>query len=86
MLDEERHLVRAHFEDRAAAAAAGFGSAEAGIEKPGVMHPELADKGIVGHHLGGMVGRHDHRLARGEDVEIVGVEHEARRSPGPRRA
>ena len=47
------------------------------------MHPELADKGVVGQHLGGMVGRHDDRLARGEDVEIVRVEHDPARAARP---
>ena len=56
VLDQERHLVRAHLQDGAAAAALGLGRAEAGIEEPGVMHPELADEGVVGDHLGGMVG------------------------------
>ena len=81
VLDQERHLVRAHLEHGAAAGSAGLGRAEAGIEEAGVMHPELADKGVVGQHLGGVVGRHDDRLARREDVEIVGVEHDPAR-PG----
>ena len=76
VLDQERHLVRAHFEHRPAAAALGLDRAEAGVEKPGVMHPELADERIIGQHLGGMVGRHDDRLARRQDVEIVRVEHD----------
>ena len=51
--------------------------AEAGIEEAGIMDPELADHGVVGDHLGGMVGRHRHRLARRQDVELVGVEDQA---------
>jgi hypothetical protein len=62
-----------------AVAAARLGGAEAEVEKPGVMRPELADKGVVEPHLGGVVGRHDDRLARcqDQDIEIVGVEHDA---------
>ena len=84
VLDQERHLVRAHFEDRAAAGTAGLGGAEARIEETGEMDPEFADKGVVGQHLGGMVGRHDDRLARRENVEIVGSRTIPPGPPGPR--
>ena len=38
------------------------------------MHAEFADQRIEGRHLGRMVGRHPHRLLRGEDVEFAGIE------------
>src|SRR6185295_11000765 len=50
--------------------------AEAGIEETRIVHAEFAHQRIVGHHLGRMRGRHPYRLARGEDVELVGVEDE----------
>ena len=53
------------------------GVAEAGIEEAGIVHAELADQRIERHHLGGVVGRHLHRLLRGEDVELVGIEDQA---------
>src|ERR1700732_2539343 len=53
VLDQERHFVRAHFEDGAAAGAPALGGAEAGIEENGVMHPEFADEGGGGQALGG---------------------------------
>src|SRR5271166_3792902 len=73
VLDQERHLVRAYFEDGAAAGAAGLGGAETRIEEAGVMHSELADEGVVGQHLGGMVRRHDDGFAGRQDVKIVRV-------------
>ena len=60
-------------------AAAGLAVAEAGIEEAGIVHAELADQRIEGHHLGGIVGRHVHRLARHQDVELVGIEDQLRR-------
>ena len=48
--------------------------AEAGVEEAGVVDAELADHREVGRHLGGVVGRHVHRLAADEDVEGAGVE------------
>src|SRR5437867_9836294 len=43
VLEDERHLARAHLEHGARAAAAGAGIAEARVEEAGVMHAELAD-------------------------------------------
>ena len=74
ILDHEGHVVGAHFEDRARAAAAGLVMAEAGVEEPRIVGAELADERIVGHHLGGMVGRYAHRFLRRQDVEVVGVQ------------
>src|SRR6516165_10257058 len=83
VLDQERHLVRAHFEHRTAAGTAALGGAKTGIEETGEMDAELADKGVIGKHLGGMVGRYHDRLAGGEDVEIVRVEHDPAGADGP---
>ena len=77
VLEDERHLARAHLEHRAGAAAAGAGIAEAGIEEAGIVHAEFADQRIERHHLGGVVGRHLHRFLGRQDVELVGIEHEA---------
>ena len=41
------------------------------------MHAEFPDQRIERHHLGGMVGRHLHRLFRREDVKLVGIEDQA---------
>src|SRR5437763_191454 len=76
VLEDERHLARAHFEHGARAAAAGARIAETGIEEAGVMHPELADKRIERHHLGGVIGRHLHGLLGRQNVELVGIENE----------
>ena len=75
--------MRAYFEHRTAASAAAFDSTEAGIEKTGKVHAKLADKGVVGQHFGGMVGRHDDCFARGQNVEIVGVENDPARLSWP---
>src|SRR6266481_3804055 len=83
VLDQERHLVRAHFENGSAARTPSLGGAEAGIEEAGEMDAELADKGVVGQHFGGVVGWYDDRLARGEDIEIVRVEHDPARASRP---
>ena len=40
------------------------------------MDAELADRGIDRRHFGGEIGGNLHLLARGEDVELVGVEDE----------
>src|SRR5580692_8699489 len=44
VLEDERHLARAHFQHRARALAARAGIAEAGIEKTRIMHAEFADQ------------------------------------------
>ena len=74
MLEDERHFVRADLEHGARAFAAGVAVAEAGVEEAGVVDAELADQRVVGDHLGGIAGRHAHRLLRGEDVELGRVE------------
>ncbi len=51
VLEDEGHLVAAHFQHGAAAAAAGGDMAEAGIEEAGIVHAELADQRIEGRHL-----------------------------------
>src|SRR5260370_17392012 len=76
VLEDERHLARAHFEHRARALPAGAGIAEAGIEESGIVHAEFADQRIERHHLGGIFRRHLHRLFRRQDVELAGIENE----------
>src|SRR4029453_17615422 len=51
--------------------------AEAGIEEAGVMHAILADQRIERRHLGDIGRGHRDTLLRGEDIELVRVEHEA---------
>ena len=77
VLEDERHLARAHLQHRAGAAAAGALVAEARIEEAGVVHAEFADQRIERHHLGGVVRRHLHRFLGSEDVELVGIEDQA---------
>ena len=74
MFDDERHLVGADLQHRAGARRAFDRIAESGIEEAGVMDAELPDQRVVGDHLGGMVGRHGDRLARRQDMEVVGIE------------
>jgi hypothetical protein len=64
VLQDERHLVTAHFQHRAAADAARGGMAEARIEEAGIVDAELADQRIERRHLGGVERRHVHGLAR----------------------
>ena len=40
--------------------------------------PEFTDHRIERHHLGGEIRRNADRLARGQDVELVRIEHDAR--------
>ncbi len=68
--------MRAHLQHRPRALAAARRMAEAGIEEACVMHPELAHQRIERHHLGGVIGRHAHRLARGQDVELIRLQHQ----------
>ena len=84
MLEDERHLARAHFQHRARALPAGAGIAETGIEEAGVMHAEFADQRIERHHLGGIVRRHLHGFLGREDVEFAGIEDEPRPVGGDR--
>src|SRR3954469_25064443 len=77
VLQDERHLARAHFQHRARATPAGAGIAEPGIEEASIVHAELADQGIEGYHLGGIVRRHLHGLLGGENVELVRIEDQA---------
>src|SRR5580700_6428485 len=65
VLEDERHLARAHFEHGARAAPAGAGVAEARIEEAGVVHAELAHQRIERHHLGRVIGRHLQPRSRG---------------------
>ena len=58
--------------------------AEAGIEEAGIVNAELADQRIERHHLGGVVRRDRHRLARRQDVELVRIEHDVARAAWPR--
>ncbi len=74
VLQNERHLARAHFQHGARPAPAGPGIAETGVEEAGVMDAEFADERVERHHLGGVVGRHLDGLLGGEDVELVRVE------------
>src|SRR3954471_3597598 len=46
VLEDERHLARAHFEHGARALATSAGIAEAGIEESSVVHAEFADQRI----------------------------------------
>src|SRR3954471_14738164 len=57
VLENERHLARAHFEHRARTLPAGAGIAKAGVEEAGIMHPEFADQRIERHHFGGVIRR-----------------------------
>src|SRR5437660_2384068 len=74
MLEDERHLARAHFQYGAGALPAGPGITETGIEEAGIMYAELADQRIERHHLGGIVRRHLHRLLRGKDIKLARIE------------
>ena len=77
MLQHEGHVAGAHLQHGAAPLPAGRVVAEAGIEEAGVVDAEFADLGIVGDHLGGMVGRHHDRLPGRQDVEIGRIEDQA---------
>src|SRR5437016_11616194 len=46
VLEDERHLARAHLEDSAAALPAGARIAEAGIEEARVMHEKFPDQRV----------------------------------------
>src|SRR6185437_5349265 len=81
MLEDERHLARAHLQHRARPLPAGAGIAEAGVEEAGIVHPEFADQGIERHHLGGVIRRHLHGFLGGQDVELAGVEDQAAVGP-----
>src|SRR5437016_3521054 len=83
--EDIRVLIKTIAELEAMVDAVRLGRAEAGIEEPGEMHPELADKGVIGDHLGGVVGWDDDRLAGRQDVEIIGVEHDALQPPAAAR-
>src|SRR5689334_21653923 len=77
MLKNERHLARAHLEHRPGTLAAARRMAESGIEKAGIMHPKFTHQRIEWHDFCGVIGRHPDRLARCQDVELVGIEDQA---------
>ena len=77
VLEDERHLARAHLEHGARTFAAGAGIAEPGIEEAGIVDAEFADQWIERHHFGRIVGRHLHRFLRCKDVELVRIEDQA---------
>src|SRR4029077_18066571 len=77
VLEDERYLARAHFEDGARALPTGADIAEAGIEEAGIVHPEFADQRIERHHLRGVIRRHLHGFLGSEDVELAGIEDQA---------
>src|SRR5436309_9906071 len=52
VLDQKRHLVRAHLENGAAAGPAALRGAKARIKEAGEMDAELADEGVVREHFG----------------------------------
>src|SRR6516225_12352768 len=83
VLDQERDLVGAHFENSPAPRTTALGGTKARIEETGEMDAEFADKGVVGQHFGRVIGRYDDRLARSENVEIVWVEDDPARAAGP---
>src|SRR5690348_942562 len=72
VLEDERHLARAHLEHGPRRLHAVGCMAEAGVEEAGIVDPELAHHRVEGHHLGREVGRHVHGLLRRKDVELVG--------------
>src|SRR5262249_58741609 len=72
VLEDEGHFARAHLQHRARPAPAGACVTEAGVEESGIVHAKLAHQRIERHHLGGVVGRHLHRLFRREDGALVG--------------
>src|SRR6185312_3008829 len=77
VLENERHLARAHLEHRARAGAAGAGIAEAGVEEAGIVHAEFTDQGIERHHLGGIAGRHLHGFLGRQNIKFVRIEDQA---------
>src|SRR5260370_5040040 len=79
VLEDERHFARAHLQHCARTMAAGARMAEAGVEEAGIMHAKLTHQRIERHHLGGVIGRHLHRLFGGEDIELAGIENETAR-------
>src|SRR5271169_6242139 len=81
VFEEERHIAAANLEDRSGAWPPVGAMAEAGVEKAGVMDAKLADRRINRRHLGGEVGRDLHLLARGENIELVGVKDEPSIAP-----
>src|SRR5947208_12692209 len=83
MLQDERHLARAHFQHGARPLAAGAGIAEAGIEEAGIVHAEFADQRIERHHFRGVIRRYLDRLFRVENIKLAGIENQA--AIGPRR-
>ena len=61
VIDEERHIVRAYFEDGFGAVSAGSVDAKARIEEAGIVHAELTHQRVEGHHFRCMIGN-VHRL------------------------
>src|SRR5215207_1116153 len=44
------------------------------IEETSVMHATLADQWVERYHFGRMIGGHAHGLARGQYIELAGIE------------
>src|SRR5262249_5578487 len=77
VLEQERDVAAAHFQYRARRRLTAFALAEAGIEEPGVVNAELADRRIDRRHFAGEIGPNLHLLARAENIELVRIENEA---------
>ncbi len=72
VIENERHVVAAHFENRPRAGAARLDMAETGIEEAGVMHAEFAHHGSNGT-ISRVERRHMHSFAADENIELVGI-------------
>src|SRR3989338_1459575 len=80
MLEQERHLVRAHFQNSPAASRfICFGiPTESRIKKTGIMNPEFTCTGVVRHHLSRIIRRHRNRFFRHQDIEFMRVQYQGK--------
>src|SRR3982074_3396554 len=76
MIDGKRHVMRAHLESGAAAGDPVRSRiiAETRVEEAGVVGSQLPAGGVIGGHLGRVLGRDAHAVLREEEVELLGVQ------------
>src|ERR1043165_1327960 len=74
VFDDEWHLPAADLQHGAGTPAPAGLMAESWIEESCIMHPEFADERIKRHHFRREIRRNRNRLARSQNVKLVGIE------------
>src|SRR5579872_5328820 len=80
ILQQERHFVRAHLEHGVRAFDVIGAVTETRVEEARVIDPELAHRGIIGHHLRRERVWNAHTFFRSKNVKVVGIQNQSSRA------